>query len=871
MGPYRVLDMLGSGGMGEVYRAHDPNLGREVALKVLPAQASSDPGSIDRLKNEARTLASLNHPNIAAIFGLEEWDGRTVIVMELIEGETLAERLRSGPLPLLEALNIARQIADGLEAAHAIGIIHLDVKPSNIKMTPENRVKILDFGLARPAAAEPSGTDSTTVVDLMRRAGTPSYMSPEQARGQSTDARTDVWGFGCLVYELVSGYRAFEGGTISDVIAAVLSREPQWDRLPSTTPQALRRLLRRCLAKQASQRLRSIADARLEIDDALEERAEVVSARRLRAPAVIAAVALVALAGAAPWLIERFRPRAPAGSSPRFSIELPDALPPEASRQPSLALSPDGSRLVYVVERNGERLLFSQMIGSFVTTPVPGTEGAEGPFFSPSGEWLGFAVRGKLKKVSLGNGSVVTICDAPDPRGATWGDDDVITFAPGPFTGLSRVSANGGAVTEVTKLGENESTHRWPRAVPGGAGILYTIGLKDAPSFDEADVAVYSVPRGRTTRLLKGTFATFVDTGHVVFVRQGALMAATIDRATFEKVGTPAVVLEGVGARPFSGTGWYAIAKSGALVYASALGSSDHVLVWVDRAGRATPVTALRKPYSTPRLSPDGSRIVVTVYAPDGTPDLWIYDVQRGSMTRLTSQGFNTGANWSPDGKLIAFTARRAGDDFFLPWVMAVDGGDPRRVLVDRFPSWSTSWAPDSKRLALSQFRASTAMDILFASLDRADTAEPFIQTNFSEFSGEFSPDGAWLAYVSNESGRFEIYLCDVAHKERRWPVSVEGGSEPIWSRRGNELFFRRGSQVMTVSIELNPAGRPRIGQPMSLFEGSFEADAGSGQPNFDVGEPPHDFLMVQNAGRGTGQRMTIVLNWLQELRERVH
>jgi eukaryotic-like serine/threonine-protein kinase len=872
MGPYRVLGLLGAGGMGEVYRAYDDKLGREVALKVLPPHTSSDPAAIDRLKKEARTLAALNHPNIATVFGLEEVEGRTLIVLELVEGKTLAEHLGSRVLPLSEALNIGRQVADGLQAAHALGIVHRDVKPSNIKITPENRVKILDFGLAR---FEPGGNRShpepaITATDVTRVAGTPSYMSPEQARGQVSDARADIWAFGCLVYELISGYRAFEGRSSSDVIAGVLDREPRWDRLPAQTPEALRRLLRRCLEKDPARRLHHIADARLEIDQSVEDRSQPVSTKWRRAPLVAAVVTLLALLAAVAWLAVRTRAPLPTEPSRRFAIELPDALPLEATRQPGLALSPDGWRLVYVGERNGQRLLLSQTLGSFVTTPLAGTEGAEGPFFSPNGEWVGFSAEGKLKKTSLSNGSIVTICDALDPRGATWGDDGVITFAPGPFTGLSRVSADGGVPIEVTTLGGDEFTHRWPSAAAGGSDILYTIGFKGAPSFDDADVAVYSVARRRTTRLLKGTFATYVNTGHMVFIRDGALMAAAVDRRSPETVGAPAIAIEGVGARPFSGTGWYAVSSAGTLVYASAVGSIDHSLVWVDRGGRVTPATPHHKAYATPRLSPDGSRIVATVYAPDGTPDLWAYDLVRGSTTRLTFEGLNTGTTWSPDGKLIAFASRRVGDPFFMPWVMSPDGGDARRVQVNDLPSWSTSWSADGKRVAISQLGGTSGMDIMVAAPDGSAPTQPFVQSNFTEMAGVFSPDGRWMAYMSNESGRFEVYVRNFPRKEGRWLMSVEGGSEPVWSRRGNELFFRQGSRLMAVAIEAGPGGQPRIGQPVTLFDGTFEPNVSSGQANFDVGNPPRDFLMVQNAGRATTRRMTVVLNWHGELRQRV-
>jgi len=869
LGHFRVLELLGAGGMGEVYRAFDTTLGREVAIKRLPADTSTDPAAIERLRREARTLASLNHPNVASVFGLEESHGHTLIVMELVDGKTLFDHLRPGGLPLPVALNIARQVADGLEAAHALGVVHRDVKPSNIKITPENRVKILDFGLARLDSVDTRALSDTaaTAVEITRIAGTPSYMSPEQARGQVSDARTDIWAFGCLVYELITGYRTFDGRSSSDVFVAVLDREPQWDRLPASTPEPLRRLLRRCLEKDPARRLRHIADARLEIDECLAERSQPPSPRRRTIAAGV--VMVLALSALAAWLTRRPRESAPPEPSPRFAVELPDALSLESTRQTALALSPDGRRLVYVGARNDRRLLLSQSVGSFATATLEGTEGAEGPFFSPDGEWVGFSAGGKLKKISLSSGAIVTLCDAADPRGATWGDDNVITFAPGPFTGLARVSGDGGVPTPLTTVTGDESTHRWPSAAPGGSEIFYTIGYKSAPSFDDADVAVHSIARKQTTRVLKGTSPTATSSGQVVFVRHGALMVASVDRQAPAPVANPAIAIEGVGARPFSGTGWYAMSRSGTLVYASAVGSLDQALVWVGRDGKVTPAIATHKPYASPRLSPDGSRIAVTVYAPDGTPDLWAYDLQRGSATRLTFEGLNTGTTWSHDGTRIAFTSRRAGDRFFRPWIMSADGGDAHPLLVGDHPSWLTSWSTDGRTVVLSELADASNMDIMVAAPTAGDRPQPFVQTKFTETAGVFSPDDRWMAYMSNESGRFEIYVRDFPRKSGRWLVSVDGGIEPVWSRRGDELFFRQGTRMMAVAFSAAADGQPRIGQPTTLFEGAFEQNTSSGQANFDVGTPPRDFLMVQNAERAAAPRMTVVLNWLNELRQR--
>jgi serine/threonine-protein kinase len=376
---------------------------------------------------------------------------------------------------------------------------------------------------------------------------------------------------------------------------------------------------------------------------------------------------------------------------------------------------------------------------------------------------------------------------------------------------------------------------------------------------------VSSPSSGRATRLLKGTFATYVHTGHLVFLRGGVLMAAPVSLRSVPSVGTPDVAIEGVGARPFSGTGWYALARSGTLIYAAALGSTDHALVWVDRLGRALPATPDQRAYATPRVAPDGARLTVTVYAPDGTPDLWMYEIERGSMVRLTSDGLNTGASWSPDGSLIAFTSRRAGDLFFAPWVMSGDGRNPRRLRASDYPGWATSWSADGQRLAVTELHPSTGMDIVSVRLDGGDPTE-IVKTGSSEANGVFSPNGRWIAYMSNQTGRSEIHLRTVGGTDRGWPVSVEGGSEPVWSRRGDELFYRQGTRVMAVTVGRGDGDQPRIGVPGMLFEGLFEQDASSGPANFDVGFPPRDFLMVQSVGRRT-PRMTIVLDWLNEVR----
>ena len=657
--------------MGEVYRATDTKLNREVAIKVLPVEVAADPERLARFRREAQLLASLNHPNVAAIYGLEEADGRPFLVLELVEGEDLAERLKRGRLPVDEALEIAKQIAAALEAAHEKAIVHRDLKPANVKLTPEGKVKVLDFGLAKAYAGDAavgssadlsrSPTLAQTGTEAGLILGTASYMSPEQARGRRVDKRTDIWAFGALLFELLTGSRAFAGETVTDVLAAVVQNDPPWERLPAEVPAGVRRLLRRCLRKSADERLHDIADARLEIDEALRppgDRSDDGSTpgrpgTRAGLPRRLVLVALLAAAGLAGVAIGAagFRRAVPAQVEPvlRLSItglgwsdvEVIDV----TLMQNLMTLSPDGSRVVYSAVRDGTRRLYLRELDAFDASPIKGTENGFGPFFSPDGASLAFSADGRLKKLSLDGGLPQAFGAAPAFRGGAWRADGAVFFTPLEFSGLWKASVAGG---DRQSLGEPDSASGelvrcLPRLLPGGESLLYTAFLGGRA----ARVGLYDTATGKSRVLLEdANNAHYVRSGHLVFGRGTEIWAAAFDLARSEIVGSPHRMVEGVWAGGFFNATLFAASESGVLAYAPAgAPSGGRSLAWVDREGRETPLTREARAYAAPRLSPDGKTILVRIA--EDTTDIWSYEIERGALTRLTSEGYEDGPLWT--------------------------------------------------------------------------------------------------------------------------------------------------------------------------------------------------------------------------------
>ena len=720
---YSVTEKLGAGGMGEVYRATDTKLNRDVALKILPEAFANDAQRMARFSREAQVLASLNHPNIAAIYGLEEADGIRCLVLELVEGPTLAERIAAGPLPTEEALNIAKQIAEALEAAHEKGIIHRDLKPANVKVTPEGMVKVLDFGLAKALEDDPSSIDISESPTLSVAAtqagvilGTAAYMSPEQARGQAVDKRADIWAFGVVLYEMLTGKRTFQGETISDTLAAVLRAEVDWEAVPAGTPATIRKLLRRCLDKDRKRRLRDIGEARIAIEEYLADpaAASVLISTPAVAPQPLWQRILPWVFGGAmtlAFLLTLWSPWVqPERTSPvRLKVEISPEEPLFTAQGAAVALSPDGQTLAYVAQSGGTSRLYIRPLDQLQATLLSGTEGARDPFFSPDGRWVAFFTNNALKKVSVTGGTPLTLCETQINRGGTWGPDDTIVFASHITAGLSRIPATGGTPEEITTRGEGERSHRWPHFLPNGKAVLF-IALGQGAVYDDATIEALVLRTGERKVLHEGgTYPRYLpsgSTGHLVYVREATLFAAPFDPDRVEVTGQPAPVLEGVASLgiPANGGAQYAFSPTGTLVYLpGAASSSVYSLVRADRSGQATPLSDDQRFYGKPRLSPDGRRVALTV-GEAASWDIWVYEIERGTMSRLTFQGnSNDAPAWTPDGQRIAFSSDRDGGAVNIYWKRADGAGAAERLTTSKNPQYPSSFSPAGKRLAFHE------------------------------------------------------------------------------------------------------------------------------------------------------------------------
>ena len=883
IGSYDIVATLGCGAMGHVYRAHDEALNRFVALKVLPDLFARDSERLARFSREARLLAALNHPNIAGIFGFQESHGVVTLAMELVEGETLAARIAAGPMPLRETLTVARQIAGALEAVHEKGIIHRDLKPANIMISRDGVVKVLDFGLAKACdtadvtlrARSPGLTAADGLSTIM---GTPAYMSPEQARGQSLDRRTDIWSFGCVLYEMLAARPPFAGDTISDTLATILDREPDFGRLPSATPPAIHRLLRRCLEKRRDKRLDSAAVAQLEIDDALESAGTIASAlgvapvRRPRAATIAAVSGAVVLTVAAGYMFGSQGPGASVIPS-RFAIVPPSEPTLNISGSPrDIVLSPDGRTLVYRAggsQTDGSPLM-AREINRLDARPIANIAAAYAPFFSPDSRWLGFFERGLLKKVDIAGGPIVTLCEtAGAPLGATWSDDNVITFATGPPNGgLWRVPADGGEPTLVTRPdhAREGDDYAFPSALPRGSGLLVTV--RTAGSSGGSQVAVLDYKTGRPRTLIRGgSDAQYIESGYLIFATERSLRAVRFDPARLELLGEPVTVVEDVLVKP-TGAADYTLSHGGTLVYmpAELARLPLRALVWVDRRGHEEPVKAPLQVYGPGRVSPDGKRVALGILE-NGSADIWIMDLPGGALKRLTNaRGANGMPVWTPDGRAVIFSMSNEAGILNL-YRLRVDGAAaPEPVTSSRTPSWPTSVMPDGSVVAFKR----TGIIVVPA---RASAEE---RDGLSLFAGNFaevSPDGRYLAYQSGESGQSEVYVRPFPDvRSGPWRVSTAGGSRPAWARSGRELFFLDGSNAM-MAVQVQTSGPTfSAGTPSRLFEGKYL------EPNparhYDVSPDGKRFLMIRNGKEAddkvTPASMVVVLNWTEEMKRRV-
>ncbi len=871
LGPYEITAKLGEGGMGEVYRATDSRLKREVAIKVLPAAFTEDRERLARFEREAQLLAQLHHPHIASIFGLEEADGVRALVMELVEGEDLSARIARGPLPLDQALPIARQIAEALEAAHEQGIVHRDLKPANVKVRDDGTVKVLDFGLAKamdPAPvgrgfspADPIANSPTITTPAMTRAGmilgTAAYMAPEQARGKTVDKRADIWAFGVVLYEMLTGTRLFDGESVAETLGLIFARELDLAALPPETPASVRALIVRCLVKDPRQRLRDIGDARLQIDDALAGRSE---PSRVVAPAIVARprspwalwigapiVAVVAAAGG--WFA---RPSAPAPH-----VKLSIAMPPGHQVTTFPAITRDGDTIAYVSGRTASTSqLYLRMLGDFVARPVANSIGAQFPFFSPDGRGIAFFAGGKLRRASVAGGAAIDLAPSATPWGGTWDTQGRIVYTTGLGSGLWRVPADGGIPEQLTKPDGADAgyAHVFPERLPGTDDLLFAFWGR---TFQAAQLSAQTrtwraiTPPSRTI-----VVSTYAISGHLLTNDgAGAVLASRWDPTTTSTVRPETPVINGVYWTLGGDRSWLNVAESGTAVYVPGNPSNRHV-VWVDRQGRSTQLPGSAEIVNQATLSRDGHRVVY-----GSTAAHWVLDLRTGARTRLISDVRSWHGGWLPGDARIAVSSNKDGD--WDLYTIASNGGDMTPLLKKPFAQHVQAVASDGSIVYLER-QPDTGSDLWTLTTD--GRTMPLVVTPFNEDSASMSADGRFVAYVSDESGRREVYAIPASGRGDRVPVSIDGGSGPVWARDGRELFYRDGDDL--ISVQVQTTNGLVLGERKTLLDLS-EYDSGY-LHEFDVSADGQRFLLIRTEPESRPTRLDIILNWFDELKQKV-
>jgi len=879
VGPYQILSAIGAGGMGEVYKARDTRLDRTVAIKVLSAHLADRADLRERFDREAKTIAGLNHPHICTLYDIGHQDGTDYLVMEYLEGETLADRLKRGPLPMEQVLQYAIEISDALDKAHRNGVTHRDLKPGNIMLT-KSGTKLLDFGLAKlqqeakpatPFSELPTIQGGETAEGTIL--GTLQYMAPEQVEARPVDARTDIFAFGAVVYEMATGKKAFEGRSQASLIAKILETDPPpISSLQPVTPPALDRLVKKCMAKEPEKRWQAASDICDELKRIAEpgqgpqaamavSRGIAKSGVRERLGWLVAAVAILVAVALAAAVIYLRQPSAEL-KVVHFAVASPETqnLPLNGLGPNFFSVSPDGSKVAFVADdATGRSQLWLRNFDSPTAQPLPGTEDAWGPFWSPDGRFVAFTA-GSLKKVPATGGPAETITASQANFGGTWNRDGVILISTGPGSPILRVPSAGGSPTPVTSLDASQQAlgHAWPYFLPDGKHFLYTI---DTSNPENSGIYVGSLDSKDTKLILKAhSSALYAPPGYLLFSRAGTLFAQPFDADRLELKGDAIPMAEGVQFNSANGKAAIAVSGNGLLAYRLVPTAAQNKLVWVDRKGTEQPLAAPPHAYRNPRLSPDGQRVAVTIDEL-GTQE-WLLDTSRGTLTRLTFEGSYNGAlAWTPDGKRVSFGSDRAGPRNLF-WQLADGSGGVERLVTSDRQQVASSWSPDGQTLAFEQSNPGTGFDLFVYRLgDRK--VETFLQTRFNEIAPKFSPDSRWLAYVSDESGRNEVYVQPYPGPGGKWQVSTDGGAEPVWARNG-ELFYRNGDKMMAVAT--NTKANFSADTPKVLFEGHYATY--NTMPAYDVTPDGQRFLLAKTAEQGP-QEISVVLNWTEELKQK--
>jgi serine/threonine protein kinase/Tol biopolymer transport system component len=888
LGSLEITAVLGKGGMGEVYRARDTKLKRDVAIKILPVEFSRHPERVARFQREAEVLASLNHPNIAAIYDLEEAKNATFLVLELVDGETLADRIARGPIPIDEALQIAKSIADALEAAHERGVIHRDLKPANVKITSDGKVKVLDFGLAKALENAPATTGLSSSPTMLSGTlggmilGTVAYMSPEQAGGKVADRRSDIWSFGAVLYEMLSGKQAFAGESVSDTLATVMKVDPDWSALPQDTPASIHKLVRRSLTKDHKQRLQAIGDARIVIEEQLANpQSDAEVPRRAEAPAWKLPWILAAVGIAAALIVSflHFREARPQERVQRYSI----ALPENTTTIHSFAISPDGRYVAIAAAVNGKRQLWLRALDALQAQPMPGTEDATYPFWSPDSRYIGFFAQGRLKKIAASGGPAQSLCDAPNGRGGSWNREDVIVFSPSGTAegGIQRVSAAGGVPPADVTRANGVGVFRFPVFLPDGRHFLYLVTFL---SVEQDGVHLSSLDGKEDRRVLADQSSVVFAAGRLLFIRENTLMAQAFDAASGQTVGEVFPVAESVS---FTSVGNYApvtVSEMGVLLYETGgvgLGSNNQML-WYDRGGKLLEAIGSPGPVREPAIAPDEKSLVFgrssgssEGLSADLRSGLWLRDLARGVEQRFTTDPErNSAPVWSPQGDRIAFVSNRRGN-FNLYQKAASRTGQDELLLANGNSKGPTQWSRDGRFIVYSELDPKTKWDIWVLPMDDGAEQKPvsFLHSEFSELHGQLSPDSHWMAYTSDESGQREVYVRSFPAAENPKRISIAGGVQPRWRGDGKELFFVAGDgKMMAVTVKATAGPKPTFesGIPQPLFEAHlFLQGVTQVFEEYDVTADGKRFLLNSVGGSSESARpLNVVLNWDAGLRK---